>query len=273
MKSSTLVVFLLATINIGKLGAQYPTWEDTCNEYSNQIYDVPASDITISHLSSALAGVLKNVGQHPLIFLEFYRNGLNERRLRKIGAPGASEVGFAPTDKFLYPSVQLSKLYVGYAVQMSSDQTIAIRRGDVETVKQIVKHDAMHLDALGQTLEIVHIGFHRKAKYELKEGQCKGTPQIFASTEAQLTPELGLAAFRELRTRLSIDFVLLVRNDSWFWDWDEFPVLDPFHPLTGDPQTYDRRATLMCSKYQAAPPSCTVFPPRIPYVMEPPKIP
>lgn len=66
----------------------------------------------------------------------------------------------------------------------------------------------------------MHVGFRLKAKYELKEGQCKGTPQIFASTEAHLSPDLGLAAFQELEHRLPIDFVLLIRNDNWFWDWD-----------------------------------------------------
>jgi hypothetical protein len=231
------------------LVAEAPYHEDSCEGYLHRAYHLQKSSFDSGNTMRLIAKDLRQLTNRNFVHLEFWRDGQNEKLLLRDRVMRSTEESPEFTNRLLLPKLYQSDLYVSDAIRVGPDQVIRIRRGDPSTTRVLVKGSNPSHNKLGDDwVDIVHIGYHRKLGFE--KGPCRFIPIVFASTDAKLSPEWGMNAFETLAARLSIAYVLVVRNDHWFWEWEEFPVFDPYERPHEPPsrEQYGHSHSLVCAR-------------------------
>ena len=74
-------------------------------------------------------------------------------------------------------------------------------------------------------------------------------PTLFVYTDTDLTVDGAEKAFHAFRERFGPEIVIVLRNDHWFLDWDDYPIYNPFVPQKGEPpstQEYSATRSIVC---------------------------
>jgi len=220
-----LYLFVCLTASISFLWALTPEFIDDSPTYSRRVYALAPTQFEPRLLSGIFESERRDRIRRNLVHFLFYRKRADELHFYLMDVGRASEIGPRPTKEYLYPTLKRAPLYLADVISIGGDTVLEARdpkHGIVRTV--IAGKDPLRWVVKGEVAEIIHIGYRPIPKFLANAPAVRFVPVVFVRTSATLDPAWGCELYRQLSARLRTQFILAVRNDAWFLDYEEFPV-------------------------------------------------
>lgn len=214
------------------LGAPQDT-ASKCWIDERQVIELPPS-------MKAVAQLVRHIQETKddcIVHLWLYRQARPELEIVFGAFPLKSTAGLVGFWSTYFDQLRSANLRVMEVISAPTGAAVRVRDGPLMKHSVLYGEDPFRLSVEGTDYSISFV-----AKAFL--GQT-----LFVTTEADLTLDRAESVFEALRLRFGRDIAVVLRNDNWFLDWEEFPIYNPFIRQPNRPPStdeYSKTISIVC---------------------------
>lgn len=180
----------------------------------------------------------QRAGKGCVIHLWIYRNARPEREIVLGEFPLKSiHGGLSGFWSVYFDELRAADLHLAEGISVRTGAAVRVRRGNKLTESVLFGRNPLHFTVEGSRYDISFIA-------NMPFG-----PALFVSTKEDLAPAQAVIVFEHLQRTFTADIVLILRNDHWFLNWDEFPIYNPFFvqpSMVPTADEYSRTQSIVC---------------------------